>query len=122
MKIRSCAENIIIVDLPQEQEMLSTLDSIIETVQIRDYCDVVVSFSRVDIVSSSGFARLLQLRRLLTDRGHRLVLCSLAANTIREFEVIALDQVFEFACDKTAAIAAIKDAEEPKRNIPSPAR
>ena len=122
MTIRNCAEDIIVVDLAPEPKMRLILDSIIETVEGKDNFDAVVSFASVDIVTTSSLRRLLKLRGLLTDRGHRLVLCSLADNTRREFEVTALDEVFEFAGNKTAALAAIKDAEEPECRVPSPAK
>jgi len=110
MPIESCTEDTIVVDLPAEQEMRTELESLIETVSLRGRCDVVIDFSRVDIVTSSSFCRLLKLRKLLADRGHRLVLCGLAANTKGIFAMIGLDRVFEFVDDKSAALKSLQRA------------
>ena len=108
MPTESCTEDTIVVDLPPEQEMRTELESLMETVSLRGHCDVVINFSRVDIVTSSSFCRLLKLRTLLADHGHRLVLCCLEANTKGIFAMIGLDRVFEFVDDKSAALKSLR--------------
>jgi len=108
MPIESCTEDTIVVDLPAEQEMRTELESLMETVSLRGHCDVVIDFSRVDIVTSSSFCRLLKLRTLLVNRGRRLVLCGLAVNTKGIFTVTGLDRVFEFADGKSAVLKSLQ--------------
>jgi anti-anti-sigma factor len=108
MPIESSTEDTIVVDLPPEQEMRTELESLMEMVSFKGHCDVVIDFSKVDIVNSPSFCRLLKLRTLLVDRGHRLVLCSLAANTKGIFAVTGLDRVFEFADDKSDALTRVQ--------------
>ncbi|MHC4913194.1 MAG: STAS domain-containing protein [Planctomycetota bacterium] len=74
----------------------------------RGDCDVVVDFSNVDIVTSSSLSKLLKLRKLLADCGHRLVFCNVAAATRGIFTVTGLDGIFELAEDKFVALASLQ--------------
>lgn len=78
MGIQNWSEEILLVDLPQEPELGDELKTITEMVRDRGDCDVVVDFSSVDIVTSSSLSKLLRLRKLLVDCGHRLVFCNVA--------------------------------------------
>jgi hypothetical protein len=74
MSIQTGLEDVIVVDLPQELEGHRELQTVMETVRQRGGCDVIVDFSRVDIVGSLTFSRLLELRWVLRRSGHKLVL------------------------------------------------
>ena len=108
MGIQNLSENIVLVDLPQEPEMADELKSVTEVVRDRDDCNVVIDFSKVDIVTSSSLSKLLKLRKVLADCGHRLVFCSVAAPTRGIFKVTALDRIFELADDKSVALTSLQ--------------
>ena len=108
MAIQNWSEEIILVDLPTEPEMADELDTVTTTVRDRGDCDVVIDFSRVDIVTSSSISKLLKLRKMLGDCGHRLVFCSVAAATKGIFTVTGLDGIFELADDKFVALASLQ--------------
>ena len=108
MGIQNWSENIVLVDLPQEPEIADELKSVIEIVRDRGDCDVVIDFSSVDIVTSSSLSKLLKLRKVLADYGHRLVFCSVAAPTRGIFKVTALDKIFELVEDKSVALAGLQ--------------
>ncbi len=108
MGIQNWSEDILLVDLPSEPEMGEELKTVIGAVRDRGNCDVVVDFSNVDIITSSSLSKLLKLRKLLGDCGHRLVFCSVAAATKGVFTVTGLDGVFEFAADKFVALAGLQ--------------
>lgn len=108
MGIQNWSEEIILVDLPQEPEIGDELQTITEMVRDRGDCDVVIDFSRVDIVTSSSLSKLLKLRKLLADCGHRLLFCSVAAATKGIFTVTGLDGIFEIADDKFVALASLQ--------------
>ena len=108
MGIQNWSEDIILVDLPQEPNMGEELKTVTEMVRDRGDCDVVVDFSSVDIVTSSSLSKLLRLRKLLADCGHRLVFCSVAAATRGIFTVTGLDGIFELADDKFVALASLQ--------------
>ena len=96
------------LDLPPEPEMGDELQSVTELVRDRGDCEVVVDFSKIDIVTSSSLSKLLKLRKLLGDCGHRLVFCSVAPATKGIFTVTGLDGVFEIVDDKFVALASLQ--------------
>ena len=104
MSVEFCNEGRILVNLPAEPEMRDKLDSIAEKVGWAINADVAIDFSAAEIVTSLSLCRLLRLRKLLLDRGHRLILCGLGNSTRGIFAVTGLDNVFEFADDETATL------------------
>ncbi len=108
MGIQNWSETIVLVDLPQEPEMCDELKAVTEIIRDRGDCDLVVDFSSVDIVTSSSLSKLLKLRKLVGDCGHRLVFCSVAPATKGIFTVTGLDGVFELADDKFVALASLQ--------------
>ena len=107
MGIQDWSENTILVDLSGEPEMGNELIAVTEMVRDRGDCDVVIDFSGVDIVPSSNLSRLLKLHKKLSDSGHKLVLCSVSAATKGIFMITGLDGNFEFANDKSEALASL---------------
>ena len=108
MGIQDWSEEIVLVDLPPEPELSDELKTVTEVVRDRGNCDVVIDFSAVDIVTSSSLSKLLRLRKLLADCGHRLVFCSVAAATKGVFTVTGLEGIFELADDKFIALASLQ--------------
>jgi anti-anti-sigma factor len=108
MGIQNWSEDIILVELPSEPDMGDELKTVTELVRDRGDCEVVIDFSSVDIVTSSSLSKLLKLRKLLSDCGHRLVLCNVAAATKGIFTVTGLDGIFEITDDKFVALASLQ--------------
>lgn len=105
MSIHSWSDDVILADLPPELEKHSELQTVMEMVRDHGDCDVVVDFSRVDVVGGACLAGLLEIRRLLHDCGHKLTLCSAAPAIKGVFTIAGLDDLFEFAEDRFAALA-----------------
>jgi len=108
MGIQDWSEDIILVDLPAEPEMGDELIAVTQMVRDRGNCGVVIDFADVDIVTSSSLSKLLKLRKLLGDCGHRLVFCSVAPATKGIFMVTGLEGIFELADDKFIALAGLQ--------------
>jgi len=108
MGIQNWSEDTILVDLPQEPQLGDELKTVTEMVLDRGDCDVVIDFSEVDIVTSSSLSKLLKLRKLMVDCGHRVIFCNVAAATKGIFTVTGLDGVFELVDDKFVALAALQ--------------
>jgi anti-anti-sigma factor len=105
---------------PRPEPNLGTeLATVANTAYVTSDRDVIVDFSKVDIVTSSSLSKLLNIRKLLHDHGRRLILCGLSADCMAIFVVAGLDQVFEFAEDKSEAVEAIKYAHQPKTQVSS---
>jgi anti-anti-sigma factor len=108
MGIQNWSDDIILVDLPTEPELGDELKTVTEMVRDRGDCEVVVDFSKVDIVTSSSLSKLLKLRKLVGDCGHRLVFCSVAPATKGIFTITGLDGIFEIVDDKFVALASLQ--------------
>lgn len=108
MGIQNWSEEILLVDLQPEPNMGEELQATIATVRDRGDCDVVIDFSQVDIITSSSLSKLLKLRKLLADCGHRLLFCGVAPATKGVFTVTGLEEVFDFAPDKFVALASLQ--------------
>ncbi len=108
MSIHRWSEDMILVDLPRELEKHNELQTVIGLVRDMGDCDVVIDFSHVDVVGGACLAGLLEVRRLLHDCGHKLTLCSVAPAIKGVFTIAGLDDLFEFAEDRFAALANLQ--------------
>lgn len=81
MGIQNWSEDIVLVDMPLEPEMGEELKTITQIIRDRGDCEVVIDFSRVDIITSSSLSKLLRLKKLVSDCGHRLIFCNVAPAT-----------------------------------------
>ena len=108
MGIHRWSEDMILVDLPRELEKQNELQTVIGMVRDRGDYDVVIDFSHVDVVGGACLAGLLEVQRLLNDCGHKLTLCSVAPATKGIFTIARLDDLFEFAEDRFAALASLQ--------------
>ena len=108
MGIQNWSENLILVNLAKEPDMGEELQTVIDVVTENTAQDVVVDFADADIVTSSSIAKLLKLRKVLADNGHRLVFSSVRPKTKSIFSVTGLDCVFEFMDDQFIALASLQ--------------
>ncbi len=108
MGIQNWSEDIVLVDLPPEPELGDELKTATETIRDRGDCEMVIDFSNVDIITSSSLSKLLKLRKLVGDCGHRLVFCSVAPATKGIFTITGLDGIFEIVEDKFVALASLQ--------------
>jgi len=108
MGIQNWSENIILVNLAKEPQMGEELKTVTDIIAENGNRDVVVDFADVDIMTSSSIAKLLKLRKTLTDCGHRLILASVRPRTKKIFSLTGLDSVFEFADDQFVALASLQ--------------
>jgi anti-anti-sigma factor len=95
MAMQNSMENILSITLSPEPNTREELKSLIETVQHHDDYDVVIDFSRVDIVTSASFSGLIHLQELTNGTGCHLILCGLSPATRNLFDITGLTQVFE---------------------------
>lgn len=109
MTIYNPPENLIVVALPfRESQITDELRAVNEAAGENPACDVIINFAKVEIVTSSNLSNLLILHSLLTERGHRLLLCNVSVITKCVFRVAGLDEVFQFAEDTPKAVAALQ--------------
>lgn len=112
MGVQSLSEDVILVALPKEPELRRELSRLNDVVCEKGPCDVIIDFSGVEMLTSSSISNLLILRKWLADRGRQLVLCNVRLPTRGVFSVAGLSEVFKFADDRAAALAAIGRARK----------
>lgn len=111
MGIKNLKEDVILVDLSSEgQRRSEELKAVNEVVSNKNDSDVVMDFSRVEIVNSWDISNLLILQNLLSESGHKLILSSVKTVTKCIFVVAGLAEAFNFADSKAAAIETLGQA------------
>ena len=111
MGIKNLTEEVTLVELSsQGQQRSEELKAVNEVVSNKNDRDVVMDFSRVEIMNSWDISNLLILQNLLSESGHKLVLFSVSTLTKCIFVVAGLNEVFNFAENKAAALEAVGKA------------
>lgn len=108
MGIQNWSESVILVNLATEPDMGEELQTVIDMLSEDADLNVVVDFADVDIVTSSSIAKLLKLRKCLTDTDGRLVFSTVSPKTRSIFNITGLDSVFEFVDDQFIALASLQ--------------
>jgi anti-anti-sigma regulatory factor len=109
MGIRELPDDVLLVELPPSGPAIANdLKAVNETISKECNKDVIIDFSRVEIVNSANISNLLILYNLLKDTGRHLIFCKVATVTKCIFVVAGLDTVFEFVDDQSAALEVIK--------------
>ena len=107
MEIHKKSENVILVDCSPKPKIDQGLEQLITVIRERT-TNVVVDFSEVGIITASNISALLKLRKLLENEGHRLILSGLNSRIRSIFVTTKLHQIFEFADDKSTALALLE--------------
>lgn len=109
MPLEKWSDNVVVVHLaddPQFTEDMQTIDDTISS----GTSDVVLDFGAVHFVNSSNLARLLRLRKVVSNTNRRLLMCSISTQVWGAFLVTGLDKVFEFTDNVPTALATIQMA------------
>lgn len=112
MDIRHLESDILFASLPAEPQLgpeLALLRSKILGLQDKH---LVLDLSRVEIIASPSIGGLLLLRRALSERGHRLILCNVHLATRCILRVVGLDCLFEVTTDRFSALEALRVSSE----------
>ena len=113
MGIKNLSKDVLLVVLPPKNPKIAhELKAVNEAVsKKKGNRDVVIDFSRVEIINSSNISNLLILYNLLQNSGHRLILCNVATVTKCIFVVAGLDEVFEFVDGQPTALVTVQHAD-----------
>ena len=113
MEIVNLSEDVIYLELSTgEPDISKELKALNDTVSNREKCDVIVGFTKVEIINSSNISNLLILRSFLLDAGRQLILCDVQTITKCIFVVAGLSDNFVFIDDKSAALEAVQSANQ----------
>lgn len=108
MGMKKISDDVILVELPSKSPKIANeLKAVNDAASKQGNCDIIIDFTRVEIINSSNISNLLILHNLQLGIGRRLVLCNLHTVTKCIFVVAGLNEVFEFADDRSAALATV---------------
>jgi len=112
MGIKNLTDDVLFVELPSKSPKIANqLKAVNEAVSKQSNCDVIIDFSRVEIINSANVSNLLILHNMLMGTGRRLVLCNVSTVTKCIFVVAGLNTVFNFADDKSKALATVEQGD-----------
>lgn len=112
MPIQKWSENILVVDLQNEPQFSDDMNALFDTLEDGGKMDVVLNFADVTYVNSSNIAKLLKLRKTVTGKGAKLVLCGVNTHVWGVFLVTGLDKILEFADDLVTGLAGLQMGDE----------
>ncbi|TFG47679.1 MAG: hypothetical protein E4H40_06025 [Candidatus Brocadiia bacterium] len=92
------------VTLPENSNINKTLEEVNQLLLGGRETDVIIDFSRIEVITSSTISNLCILRDLVNKCDRKLVLCHLSMPTKCEFRVMGIEDMFTFAEDKYSAI------------------
>lgn len=107
MSTEDLSSEVVLVVLPAEPELRDELEVVNEKIANGDDRDLIIDFSRVEILASSSISSLMILHSLMSERGRRLILCNVGLPTKGIFNVVGLREFFDFADDKFDALAKL---------------
>lgn len=109
MGIKEISKDVLLVELPTKSPKIAAeLKAVNEAAGKRGNCDVIIDFSRVEIINSANISNLLILHNMQQGTGHRLILCNVSTVTKCIFVVAGLNEVFEFADNRASAMATVE--------------
>ncbi len=106
--IHELSDDCVFVILTDYTSMGKELQIINDTLQDSPDRNVIIDFSKVQMLTSSHLSNLMILRDLLERNGRKLLLCHVSFQIKCEFTVSGLRDVFDFADDKYAAMAVLE--------------
>lgn len=110
MGIQYFSGNILLITLPERPQQDDELEEVTKILSEKVDHDVMVDFSRVELLTSATLCRLMILDRLLRGLGRVLILYNVSSEIKHVFIRTGLETVFEFADDELAAFRHIRSA------------
>lgn len=105
MSIQNFLEDVLLVTLPAEPHLGNELETLNEIAGEGCRRDVIVDFSRVEMLTSESICALMILDKYLSGSGRQLVVCNVSADVKHIFKRTGLEAVFQFADDEYAALS-----------------
>ena len=111
MGIQYFSEDLLLITLPEQPQHGDEIDIANKMLSDSVDLDVMVDFSKVEILTSESICGLMILNKLLQGAGRKLVLYNLTYAIKQIFERTGLVTVFDLASDELDAQKHIQDKE-----------
>jgi anti-anti-sigma factor len=105
MPIERWSDNVVVVHLADDPQFTDDLAALEQPKS-----HAVLDFAAVHFINSSNIAKLLKLRKQMTQGERRLLLCGINTQVWGAFLVTGLDKVFEFSDNVPTALATLQMA------------
>jgi anti-anti-sigma regulatory factor len=109
MSIQNYSEDVLLVTLPEQPQHGQEIDIVNKLLSDSVDFDVLIDFSKVEILTSESICGLMILSKLLEGSGRKLVLFNLSPAIKQIFIRTGLLTVFDIADDKFDALEHIQD-------------
>ncbi len=109
MSIQDLSEDVFLVTLPPQPQQSDELEAVNSMLSEEIDRDIVIDFSKVEMLTSESICGLLILAKLLAGAGHQLVLCSVPSPINDIFVRTGLLSVFELADTEPDALTHLKN-------------
>lgn len=110
MGIENFSKDIVIVTLPEQPQHSSELETLSNMFSEAVDRDVVIDFSKVEILTSETICGLMILDKLLKGAGYQLLLCNLPPTIKQIFIRTGLVTIFQFAEDEVTALGYLRSS------------
>jgi anti-anti-sigma factor len=107
MTIQNWSDHIVMAEMADEASFTEDVNSLMEMAEQQPR-DMVLNFGQVGMLNSSNIARLLKLRKIVSGKSRRLVLCGINTQVWGVFLVTGLDKIFEYTKDTATALATLQ--------------
>jgi anti-anti-sigma factor len=106
MPLEKWSDSIIVVHLADDPQFAEEIEGIGAMNPPAQNC--VLDFSTLHFMNSSNIAALLRLRRDFSERGGKLILCSVPSQVWTTLLITGLDKIFQFSENVPTALATIQ--------------
>ncbi len=111
MTTQNLSEHVLLIALPAEPQLSRDLEVVASSMHPASDCDVIVDFSRVEVLPSATICHLIVLERVLSAAGRELILCSASPDVKAVFRRVGLHKLFRFADNELAAVQSLDRSE-----------
>lgn len=108
MPIEQWSENVVVLHLSDDPQFTDDLAAFEQSQSKHSHA--VLDFAAVHFINSSNIAKLLKLRKQMTQADNRLMLCGINTQVWGAFLITGLDKVFEFSDNVPTALATLQMA------------
>src|SRR5690349_14177494 len=110
MPIQNWSDDVYLVELSDDPQFTDDITAVIEASESAAR-DVVLDFKNVTFLNASNLAKLLKLRKLLTNNHKKLKLCCVSTHVWGVFLVTGLDKVFEVYDNVSLGLTSLQIGE-----------
>ena len=107
MSIKNWSHDIVVLDLPEEPELLYELEGLAMILREQNNCKVLIDFSEVGQLTAAAISKLLEVRQLADYWGHRFALCNVSEAIAAMFKEDGHTRALEVFDDRELALMSL---------------